>query len=100
MAAMAHVDHNPQGGYHPEMDAKTHETTYDGFVHFTTIGTVVVLGFVVALAIGGIKAGWLTAIVGVILSLGAGAVGALAPAIGWRAPAAVLALLIVLLVLY
>lgn len=100
MAAMAQVDQNPQGSYHPEMDGKTHEHTYDGFVQFTTIGTLVVVCFVLALAIGGVKAGWTTAILGVIMSLGAGAVGALAPAIGWRAPAAVMALLLVLLVLY
>jgi hypothetical protein len=100
MAVMAQVDNNTPDTYHPDMDAKTHETTYNGFVEFTAIGTVVVLCFVAALAIGGIKAGWLTAIVGVVLGLGAGAVGALAPSIGWRAPAAVFGLLLVLLVLY
>ncbi|HYF53062.1 MAG TPA: aa3-type cytochrome c oxidase subunit IV [Salinarimonas sp.] len=97
---MAHVDPTPQGSYHPDMDATTHETTYGGFVHFTTIGTVVVVCFVVALAIGGVKQGWMTAIVGVLLGMVSGAVGAMAPSIGWRAPAAVLALLLVLLVLY
>lgn len=100
MAAMAQIDQSPGGSYHPDMDPKTHETTYNGFVQFTAIASVVVVCFVVALAIGGIKAAWTTSIVGVILALGSGAVGAFVPSLGWRAPAAVLGLLLVLLVLY
>lgn len=100
MAAMAQIDQSPGEGYHPDMDQKTHEGTYQGFVEFTAIATVVVLCFVVALAIGGIKAGWTTSIVGVILALGSGAVGGFVPSLGWRAPAAVFGLLLVLLVLY
>jgi hypothetical protein len=104
MAAMAQIDQgpggNPEGTYHPDMDAKTHESTYDGFIHFTMIASVVVLCHVLALAVGGIKAGWMTAIFGVVASLATGAVGALVPSIGWRAPAAVAALLVVLLILY
>jgi len=53
-----------------------------------------------ALAVGGIRHAWLTAIFGVILSLAAGAVGAIAPAIGVRAPAAVGILLLLALALY
>jgi hypothetical protein len=71
------------------MDEKTHEQTYRGFVRFVEIGTGVVLCWVLALAVGGIREAWLTAIFGVILSGVAGAVGALAPAIGWKAPLAV-----------
>ncbi|KAA2236002.1 aa3-type cytochrome c oxidase subunit IV [Salinarimonas soli] len=97
---MAQIDPGPQGTYHPDMDEKTHEATYNGFTHFTMIATTVVLCHVLVLAIGGIKGGWTTSIVGVIMSLAAGAVGALVPSIGWRAPAAVAALLVVLLILY
>ena len=82
------------------MDGPTHETTYQGFVRFAEIGTAVVLCHVLALAVGGIKHAWLTAILGVILSLVAGAVGAVAPAIGVRAPAAVGILLLLALALY
>ena len=68
------------------MDAKTHEQTYRGFVRFVEIATGVVICWVLALAVGGIREAWLVAIFGVILSGAAGALGALAPAIGWRAP--------------
>ncbi|MBY0257394.1 aa3-type cytochrome c oxidase subunit IV [Methylobacterium sp. J-078] len=75
--------------YSPAMDEKTHEQTYRGFVRFVEIGTGVVLCWVLALAIGGIREAWLTAIFGVILSGIAGTVGALAPAVGYKAPLAV-----------
>ena len=97
---MADIKHAPPGGYSPDMDGPTHETTYQGFVRFAEIGTAVVLCHVLALAVGGIKHAWLTAIFGVILSLVAGAVGAVAPAIGVRAPAAVGILLLLALALY
>jgi hypothetical protein len=97
---MADIKHAPHGGYSPDMDGPTHETTYQGFVRFAEIGTAVVLCHVLALAVGGIKHAWLTAIFGVILSLVAGAVGAVAPAIGVRAPAAVGILLLLALALY
>jgi len=97
---MADIKHAPHGGYSPDMDGPTHETTYQGFVRFAEIGTAVVICHVLALAVGGIKHAWLTAIFGVILSLVAGAVGAVAPAIGVRAPAAVGVLLLLALALY
>ena len=97
---MADMKHAPHGGYSPDMDGPTHESTYQGFVRFAEIGTAVVLCHVLALAVGGIKHAWLTAIFGVILSRVAGAVGAVAPAIGVRAPAAVGILLLLALALY
>ena len=97
---MADIKHAPHGGYSPDMDGPTHESTYQGFVRFAEIGTAVVLCHVLALAVGGIRHAWLTAIFGVILSLVAGAVGAVAPAIGVRAPAAVGILLLLALALY
>ncbi|WP_336487195.1 aa3-type cytochrome c oxidase subunit IV [Methylobacterium nigriterrae] len=75
--------------YSPAMDGETHEQTYRGFVRFVEIATGVVICWVLALAVGGIREAWLTAILGVVLSGVAGAVGAFAPAIGWKAPAVI-----------
>ncbi|MET0259108.1 MAG: aa3-type cytochrome c oxidase subunit IV [Methylobacterium sp.] len=83
--------------YSPAMDEKTHEQTYRGFVKFVEIGSVTVLCWVLALAVGGIREAWLTAIGGVLLSWAAAALGAFVPAIGWKAPAVVLALLLLVL---
>ena len=98
--AMAETKHAPHGGYSPDMDGPTHEATYRGFVRFAEIGTAVVLCWVLALAVGGIKHAWLSAIFGVVLSGIAGAIGAYSPSIGVRAPAAVGILLLLMLVLY
>jgi hypothetical protein len=97
---MADTKHAPHGGYSSDMDGPTHEATYTGFVRFAEIATIVVLCWVLSLAVGGIKQAWMSALVGVILAPAAGAVGAMAPAIGWRAPAAVGVLLILMLILY
>jgi hypothetical protein len=98
--AMVDTKHAPDGDYSPGMDAKTHEATYRGFVTFAEIGSAVVICWVLALAVGGIKHAWLTAIFGVILSGIAGAIGAFIPALGVRAPAAVAVLLALLLLVY
>jgi hypothetical protein len=79
--------------YSPAMDAQTHEQTYRGFVRFVEIATGVVICWVLALAVGGIREAWLTAILGVVAASAAGAIGALARPIGWKAPAVVAALL-------
>ena len=97
---MADTRHAPHGGYGPDMDGPTHEATYNGFIRFAEIGTVVVLCHVLALAVGGIAHAWLTAIFGVVLSLIAGAIGAFSPSLGWRPAAAVAVLLILALILY
>lgn len=97
---MADTKHTPHMGYRPDMDGAAHEATYTNFVHFTTVAVVFVLCCVVALAVGGIQQAWLSAIFGVILAHIAAAVGLFAPSISWRAPAAVLALLLVMLVFY
>lgn len=76
----------PGNAYSPAMDGATHEQTYRGFVRFVEIATGVVICWVLALAVGGIREAWLMAILGVVVSGAAGAVGALAPAVGWRAP--------------
>jgi hypothetical protein len=97
---MADTKNAMHGGYSPDMDGPSHEATYQGFVHFAEIATGVVLCWVLALAVGGIKHAWLSAVIGVILSGIAGAVGAMSPAVGVRAPAAVGILLILMLILY
>src|SRR5215213_2650643 len=97
---MADTKHAPHGGYSPDMDARAHEATYNGFIQFAEISTAVVICFMLALAVGGIKHAWLTSIFGVILSLAAGALGAMAPSIGVRAPAAIGVLLLLALVFY
>lgn len=97
---MVDTKHASHGGYGPDMDAQAHEATYNGFVRFAEIGTAVVVCHVLALAVGGIKHAWLTAIFGVILSLIAGGIGAVAPSIGIRAPAAVGVLLLLALIFY
>ncbi|WP_232629018.1 aa3-type cytochrome c oxidase subunit IV [Methylobacterium sp. Leaf118] len=83
--------------YSPAMDEKTHEQTYRGFIRFVEIGTVTVLCWVLALAIGGVHEAWITAIMAVLVSWGLAALGAFVPAIGWKAQAGLfLALLAVL----
>jgi hypothetical protein len=97
---MADTKHASHGGYSPDMDGAAHEKTYGGFVRFAEIGTAIVACWVLALAVGGIKHAWLSAIFGVILSGIAGGIGAMAPALGWRAPAAVGVLLALMLIAY
>jgi hypothetical protein len=97
---MANTKHASHGGYSPEMDGRAHESTYTGFVRFAEIGSAVVICHVLALAVGGIKHAWLTAIFGVLLSLVAGGIGAFSPSIGVRAPAAVGVLLLLALIFY
>ncbi|MBZ6077346.1 aa3-type cytochrome c oxidase subunit IV [Microvirga puerhi] len=97
---MADTKHAPFGGYSPDMDGSAHEATYVGFVRFAEIATVVVVCHVLALAVGGVHHAWLTAIIGVILSLVAGGIGAVSPAIGVRAPAVVAVLLLLALLFY
>ena len=97
---MADTKHAPHMGYGPEMDAAAHERTYSSFVHFAAVGVVFVLCCVVGLAVGGIKHAWLSAIFGVVLAHVAAAIGLFAPSISWRPPAAVLALLLLMLIFY
>lgn len=97
---MAEIEHATDQGYGADMDAASHEQTYRGFVRFVEIGGAVVLCWVLALAVGGIKQAWYTAILGVVLSGIAGAIGAFSPSLGWRAPLAVAVLLVLMLILY
>jgi hypothetical protein len=97
---MADTKHASHGGYSPDMDGATHEATYRGFIRFAEIATAVIVCCVVSLALGGMKHAWLSAVFGVIVAHIAGAVGAMSPSIGWRAPAAVGVLLMLMLLVY
>jgi hypothetical protein len=97
---MADTKHAPHMGYGPEMDGPAHEGTYNSFVHFTAVAVMFVLCCVVALAVGGVKHAWLSAIFAVILAHIAAAIGLFAPSVSWRAPAAVLGLLLMMLIFY
>ncbi|XBQ10881.1 MAG: aa3-type cytochrome c oxidase subunit IV [Salinarimonas sp.] len=96
---MVQSERHPNEGYSPEMDGQTHEKTYDGFIVFTAISSAVVLCWVMALALGGIKDAWLSGILGVVASMIAGGVGAIFPSVGWRAPGAVFVLMVLVFIL-
>jgi hypothetical protein len=97
---MADTKHAPVMGYSPDMDGRAHEATYHGFVRFAEIASAVVICCVLALALGGIRHAWLSAIFGVLLAHIAGGIGAMSPSLSWRAPAAVGILLILMLIFY
>lgn len=94
------ADTTKTDGYSPDMDSALHEGTYKGFVHFTEVGTLFVVCIVVSLALGAVRHAWLSCVFGVVLAHIAAAIGLFSPAISWRPPAAVLALLLVMLALY
>jgi hypothetical protein len=97
---MADTKHAPHMGYSPEMDGAAHEATYTNFVHFTMVAVAFVLCCIVGLAVGGIKQAWLPAIFGILLAHIATAIGLFAPSVSWRAPAAVLVLLLLMLIFF
>ena len=96
---MAQSNADP-AAYRPEMDGKSHERTYDGFTHFTVVGSIFVACIVVGLAVGGVKHAWLSAVFMIVLAHVATAVGLMSSAIAWRAPAVVLGLLLLMLLLF
>lgn len=89
-----------RAGFSPAMDAEAHESTYNSFVHFTTVASLFVIGCVVGLAVGGIKHAWLSAIFGIVLVHVAAAVGLFAPSLGWKPGAAAVGLLLLMLVFF
>lgn len=84
----------------PQMDYQEHERTYRGFVHFAEVGTLACLAIVAALAVGGAKHAWGTAIIGTLLTLVGTGVGIAAPSVGWRATLIPLVLMLLALLLY
>ncbi|MBV9077958.1 MAG: aa3-type cytochrome c oxidase subunit IV [Methylobacteriaceae bacterium] len=87
-------------GYRGDMDGPAHEGTYSSFIHFAAVATVFVAGCVVALAVGGLKGGWISAIVMIVLNVIATGIGLFSPSLSWRPPATVLGLLLLMLLLY
>ncbi|HEV7256762.1 MAG TPA: aa3-type cytochrome c oxidase subunit IV [Bosea sp. (in: a-proteobacteria)] len=83
----------------PQMDYREHERTYQGFVHFAEVGTVACLAIVAALAVGGTKHAWGTAIIGTLLTLVTTGVGIASKSIGWKATAVPLVLMLLALLL-
>ena len=86
--------------YRSGMDGRSHERTYSAFTHFTAVGTVAVASIVAGLAVGGARHAWLSAMFMIILTLVATTIGLFSPAISWRAPAATLVVLLLMLLLY
>ncbi len=86
--------------YRPEMDGPAHESTYNAFTHFTAVGAVFVISIVVALAVGGTKGGWMSAIAMIVLAHIATGVGLFSASLSWRPGAVVLGILLLMLLLY
>jgi hypothetical protein len=97
---VAQTNVNPSAAYRPEMDGKAHERTYDGFVHFTAVGSIFVACIVVGLALGGVKHAWLSAVFMILLAHIATGIGLFSTAVSWRAPAVVLGLMLLMLLLF
>jgi hypothetical protein len=79
-------------GGHPAMDYAEHDRTYDGFIRFSTIGTIWCLVIVVGLAIGATGKSWGVGSLMIALGTAAGAVGLFSKAIDYKGVAAVLVL--------
>ncbi len=97
---MASTTDGSAQGYRPEMDGRAHETTYDGFTHFTTVGALFVACIVVGLAVGGVKHAWMSAMVMIVLAHVATAIGLMSRSLAWKPPATVLAVLLLMLLFY
>lgn len=97
---MAETSSAGSGSYRPEMDGPAHESTYNAFTHFTAVGAVFVTSIVVALAVGGVKGGWMSALVMVVLAHVATGIGLFSTSLSWRPGAVVLGLLLLMLLLY
>ena len=97
---MASTTEGSAEGYRPEMDGRAHEKTYDAFTHFTTVGTLFVMCIVVGLAVGGVKHAWNSTVVMILLAHVATAIGLVSRSLAWKPPAAVLAVLLLMLLFY
>ena len=96
---MADTKHAPHG-YSPDMDGPAHESMYEDFTHFVAVSAVFVACCVVALAVGGIRHAWLSAILGIVLAIIATTIGLFSRSMSWRPPAVILVVLLAMLALY
>lgn len=87
-------------GYRSDMDGPAHESTYDAFTHFTTVGTLFVACVLVGLALGGVKHSWPSALVMIFLAHITTAIGLFSKKLAWRPNAAVLALMLLMMLFY
>lgn len=97
---MADTKNGGTAGYHPDMDAASHEKTYEGFIQFAIIMVMYSLGWVLFLAVGGVKHAWPSAWFGLFLVHVAAGIGLMSPSRTWKPSAAVLVLLLLMLVFY
>jgi hypothetical protein len=81
----------PEGG-HPAMDYAEHDRTYDGFLRFSTIGTIWCLVIVVGLAIGATGKSWGWGSFMILIGTIAGALGLFSKAIDYKGVAGVFVL--------
>ena len=93
------ADHAHHAAGNPAMDYKEHERTYTGFVHLAEVTTVASLAIVAALAVGGTKHAWGTALIGTLLAIIGASVGIASRPISWRAPLVALVLMLLALLL-
>ena len=84
----------------PAMDYPEHERTYVGFVHMAEVGTVACLAIVAALAVGGTKHAWGTALIGTLLAVIGTGVGVASKSIAWPPPHVAQVLNLLALLLY
>lgn len=93
------ADHAHHATDIPAMDYEEHERTYAGFMHFSEVGTVAALAIVAALAVGGTKHAWGTALIGTLLTVIGTGVGIASDKISWRGPVVALVLMLLALLL-
>ena len=93
------ADHAHHAADAPAMDYAEHERTYVGFIHFAEVGTVACLAIVAALAVGGTKHAWGTALIGTLLTVIGTGVGIASAKVSWRGPVVALVLMLLALLL-
>jgi Bacterial aa3 type cytochrome c oxidase subunit IV len=79
-------------GGHPAMDYAEHERTYEGFLRFSTIGTLWCLVIVVGLAIGATGKSWGWGSLMILLGTVLGVLGIFSKAIDYKGVAGVFVL--------
>jgi hypothetical protein len=81
----------PEGG-HPAMDYAEHDRTYEGFLRFSTIGTIWCLIIVAGLAIGATGKSWGWGSFMIFIGTIAGSIGIFSKSVNHKPVAAVFAL--------
>jgi hypothetical protein len=74
-------------------DMPAHETSYDGFVHLATVGSIFVINIVIGLAIGGVQGRWFAEFIVIVVAT---AFFAHAMVFGSKAPSGVMLVLALL----